>query len=331
MPRRAKLLPEVRFDNPRLTKVGVELITLRELRNKVASAELASPQRVEFFLLLLVEEGEGRHVVDFVEHRLRAGDVMLVKPGQVQQWRMEADLQGLLVLLTPDAFGPAVGLHPAGMRVLGLDDWPAKGTPDAPLFKQSLADLARVRADIEAFDGGERTTLIIRHALITVMLRLGQNLAQSQTVQAPSKEAAIHRLFNLQLNAGLTHRMTVLEHAKRLGYSESSLSRACVQVVGQTAKQVIDRRLLLEAKRLAGTQPDARGPHRASAGVFRAHQFCEIFSPASGRNPAEFSPGDRARWAPSIERALDAAARCALDNCHRLPCLIPALNQVENP
>jgi AraC-like DNA-binding protein len=288
MSRRANHLPEVHFDNPRLSKVGVELITLRELRSKVASDELASPQRVEFFLLLLVETGEGSHVVDFVEHRLRAGDVMLVKPGQVQQWRLDADLQGSLVLLTPDAFGPAVGLHPAGMRVLGLDDWPAKGTPDATLFKQSLTDLARVRADIEAFDDGERKTLIIRHALITVMLRLGQNLTQTQTVQAASKEAAIHRLFNLQLNGSLTHRMTVLEHAKRLGYSESTLSRACVQVVGQTAKQLIDRRLALEAKRLLAhsQMPVAHIGHQL--GFSESTNFVKFFRRLGEETPQQF-------------------------------------------
>lgn len=291
MPVRIKHLPEVRFDNPRLAKVGVELIRLRELRNKVAHAELASPQRVEFFILLLVEKGEGSHVVDFVEHRLRTGNVLLIKPGQVQQWRPGEALQGLMVLLTPDAFGPAVGLHQAGIRVLGLDDWPVKGAPDSALFKQTLVDLARVRTDIEAFDHSERMGLIIRHALLTVMLRLGHGLAKLQPLQAASKEAAIHRLFVQQLNAGLTPRMTVLDHAKRLGYSESSLSRACIQVVGLTAKQVIDRRVLLEAKRLLAhsQMPVAHIGHQL--GFSEPTNFVKFFRRVGGKTPQSFRIG----------------------------------------
>lgn len=281
-------LPEIRFDNPRLSKVGVELITLQEIRAKVSVAELVSPQRVDFFLLLLVEKGDGIHVVDFVEHRLCAGDVLLIQPGQVQQWRPGADFQGLMVLITPDAFGPSVGFHQAGVSVLGLDDWPTKGAPDGHLFKQSLLDLLRVRADLEAFDGGERASLIIRHALITVMLRLGQALAKSLPVQAASQEASIHRLFAHQLSAGLTQRMTVLDHAKRLGYSESTLSRACVQVVGLTAKQVIDRRVALEAKRLLAhsQMPVAHIGHQL--GFSEPTNFVKFFRRLCGETPQSF-------------------------------------------
>ena len=288
---RANQLPQIRFDNPRLSRVGVELMTLRELRRKVAVAELASPQRIEFFLLLLVEEGDGTHLVDFVEHRLRAGDVLLIKPGQVLQWRQGGDFQGLMVLLTPDAFGPSVGLHQAGMRVVGLDDWPAKGAPNDHLFKQSLVDLLRVRADLEAFDDSERMSLIIRHALITVMLRLGHELAKLHPVQAASKEASIHRLFVEQLNSGLTHRMTVLGHAKRLGCSESTLSRACVQVVGLTAKQVIDRRVLLEAKRLLAhsEMPVAHIGHQL--GFSEPTNFVKFFRRLGGETPQSFRLG----------------------------------------
>ncbi|AOW14452.1 hypothetical protein LPB72_02985 [Hydrogenophaga crassostreae] len=94
----------------------MEVITLRGLRAKLLDLEMGAPQRVDFLLLLLVEQGEGGHVVDFVTHLLHAADVLLVRPGQVQQWRLDAGLEGLLVLVSPSALGPSVGLNSAALR-----------------------------------------------------------------------------------------------------------------------------------------------------------------------------------------------------------------------
>lgn len=49
MPLAAAPLTEIRFDNPRL----------RELWLKAGTAELTTPRRVDFLLLLLVEKGVG--------------------------------------------------------------------------------------------------------------------------------------------------------------------------------------------------------------------------------------------------------------------------------
>ena len=72
-------------------------MTLAELRAR-AGAELLAPQRVDFHCLVMVQSGQGKHMIDFVEHRLKPGTVLLVKAGQVQQWHMHAGLQGRLLL-----------------------------------------------------------------------------------------------------------------------------------------------------------------------------------------------------------------------------------------
>ena len=44
-----KLL-DIHFENPRLTTLGIELLTLSELRHKMPAAHLAQPKRMDFFI-----------------------------------------------------------------------------------------------------------------------------------------------------------------------------------------------------------------------------------------------------------------------------------------
>jgi hypothetical protein len=55
-------LEEVRFDNPQTGTVGVEVLHLNTLRQRVSARHLAVPQRVECFMLLFAATlGTGLH------------------------------------------------------------------------------------------------------------------------------------------------------------------------------------------------------------------------------------------------------------------------------
>lgn len=243
-------IPEIRFDNPRLAKVGVETMTLKELRQHAPARVLSATQRVDFHHLLLVQEGRSRHMVDFIEHPLQPGSVLLVRPGQIQQWQMTNELQGQLTLISAEALAPAMDAPTIGQGLLGLDLWPNVSAPSKELFIEAVADSSRLRADIDRFEGTLIDASIIRHAVLTMLLRLARALRGGTGTPEATREGGIYHLFHRLLEANFRTRPSVLDLARRIGFSESTLSRACVATVGRTAKDVIDRRIALEAKRL---------------------------------------------------------------------------------
>lgn len=245
--KRPDAIAEIRFRNPRLSRLGIEVLTLSELRSR-AGAGLLAPQRVDFVLLMLIEGGRGSHAIDFVEHALGPGTLLLVRPGQVQQWRLSAGLRGRLVLVSGLALAPAPVGAGDDAALLALDDWPAACRPERELWRTVLSDVERLRADIRRFDGGELDVALIRHALFALLLRLAREMRSPRA--ALSRETEIYRLFRRELEAGFRERRHVRDYAKRLGCSQSTLSRACTASVGRSAKHLIDQRLALEAKRL---------------------------------------------------------------------------------
>jgi AraC-like DNA-binding protein len=280
-------LKELHFDNPRLSRVGIEVFCLKTLRQRAPAALLAAPQRVDFYHLLFVTEGRHSHMVDFIEHELHAGVILLVRPGQVQQWRPHENLQGQLILISTEAFLPTSRHAEADMSLLQLQDWSAVAVPSQSLFAEAIADVRRLQADIERFDGAPLEAAIIRHELLTLLLRLARELRPDDAA-TPSQLAGTYRLFAKELELGFVKRLSVLEYAKRIGYSESSLSRACLAAVGRTAKGEIDERIALEAKRLLAHSKATTVQISHQLGFTEPTNFVKFFKRKVGVTPQHF-------------------------------------------
>jgi AraC-like DNA-binding protein len=284
---------DVHFHNPRLSNVGVEVLTFAELRRR-AGPLLSAPQRVDFHHLIFAQEGTTTHMVDFVEHKLTPGSVLLVRPGQVQQWRMRDGgdgrdrIEGQLVLVASVALPPTDARSDADMRLLALADWPAIFRPSQELFVEAVSDVSRLRADVARFAGTHLEAAIIRHELLTLLLRLARELRSATGAREATREAEIHALFAKELEASFAMRLRVLDYAKRLHVSESTLSRASVAMVGCTTKDEINRRITLEAKRLLvhSQAPAAKIGHQL--GFTEPTNFVKFFKRAVGCTPSEF-------------------------------------------
>lgn len=239
-------------------------------------------------MLLLVGEGRGRHMIDFTEVALRPGSLAFVRPGQVQQWHLHDRLQGQIVLISAEALAPSIARAGIDMTLLALDEWPHTVALSGDLFAEATTDIARMRADIERFEGTEVEAAILRHALLALLLRLARELRSGTARSGLPHQADIHRLFARQLEQGFHERLSVLDYAKRIGYSESTLSRACVATVGRTAKEAIDLRVALEAKRLLvhSEANVAQIGHRL--GFAEPTNFVKFFRRLEGVTPLEF-------------------------------------------
>jgi len=287
-------IPEVHFDNPRLAKVGVEAMTLRELRQRAGARLLSTPQRVDFHHLLLVQEGRSRHMVDFVEHALQPGSVLLVRPGQVQQWNMADELQGQLTLIAAQALAPTTDTPAMDNELLALDQWPGVSMPGRDLFIEAMADSSRLRADIDRFDGSPVDAALIRHEVLSMLLRLARELRGEAGTPEAAREAKVYQLFCRELEAHFRTRPSVLDMAGRIGFSESTLSRACVTAAGRTAKEVIDQRIALEAKRLLVHSKASIAEIAHELGFTEPTNFVKFFKRTALATPVAFRAGHRA-------------------------------------
>ncbi|WP_254647513.1 helix-turn-helix transcriptional regulator [Streptomyces sp. GbtcB6] len=277
------------YRNPARPDLRMEVLTFTDLARRLPGDEFRRVHRLDFHHLTLVHSGEATGMVDFVDVPLRPGTLLYIRPGQVQRLPMTsgdapADLDATVVLFTPDfpprfsatarvtddAFGPAY-------RLLGPDDHER--------FHRALADLAAEYTDLPEQDP-EITKELLRQLLAALLLRIARLPASDGCAQAVTEEP--YRLFRHELERSFAVLRQAHEYAARLGYSLKTLNRACQRATGHTAKQLVDDRVVLEAKRLLAHTDLPVAAVSDRLGFTEPTNFSKFFIRTTGLTPGAF-------------------------------------------
>ncbi|MEW2383899.1 AraC family transcriptional regulator [Micromonospora sp. NPDC047707] len=251
----------------------IETLTLGDL---VADPAWRRPLLLDRDLLVLVTGGHGRTELDFQALPCRPGTLLRARAGQVLRcalpeldatvvrWRPEA-LRGLDV--DPDAV-------PAWLQLAGEDE-------DA-----IITEVSQLAVDCERHRGVAAAAGLLRHQLAVLLLRLA--LLPDAVRPAPRAEMITFERLCREVERGYQHTRRVEDYAAHLGCSVRTLTRACLAVTGRSAKQVVDDRVALQARRLlaATDEPVARIGRRL--GFSEPTNFGRFFTREVGMSPGAF-------------------------------------------
>lgn len=220
----------------------VEVMNRSALLNRTTG--LAHRQRAGFHQLILCTAGQGTHRVDYEAVQLSARTLLRIYPGQVQQFVSERVFEAHMVIWPVESH-PADPVAPAWYPG---SDAPTRWHLDGDLFPRVSGWIEELRAEQDRFDGSPRHIALMRTLLRSMLLRLAIEFPGSapDASHLPRPYVDFRELVELRLH----DRPTVVTLAQELGYSSRTLDRACMQVSGLTAKQVLAERVALEVRRL---------------------------------------------------------------------------------
>lgn len=266
---------------------SVEIATIDSIRASGGAAEFVGPQRMQFELIVHLASGTTVHGVDFTTYPLEAGDVLWVHAGQVQQWGDIDAIDGVVCMFPPTIFDTAT------TELLGsLDGWTRSHWPAATCaafgldadFQALLSHYWRLGTARDLSPAGCDAAMVHLTAALAVTLAA----TPSTSTAAGRVPHASFRRFRDEVDRHFAADRSVRSYARRLGFSERSLHRLTVDHAGRTPKQVIDDRVMLEAKRLL-----VHGDLPISA-IARAlsfddqSNFTKSFRKSVGMTPSEF-------------------------------------------
>ncbi|MFI5794558.1 helix-turn-helix domain-containing protein [Streptomyces sp. NPDC051677] len=292
-------IADVGFAPPVGIPTGVEVMSLAELRERAAvrmvRVGLRTPQRPTFHHLITLSSGSLWHTVDFTGYALKPGSWLWVRPGQVQQWGELHEAEGTLVLFEREFLDP--GTVAAGR----VDDQhaPVLQVPDPEDAHALNVAVDHLALEFQALRGIplEAHVAVLRHLLAVLVLRLSQRTAAVGSPAPEPGETFVH--FRDAVERDFTRTRRLEDYAQALGYSPRTLSRAALAGAGVGAKEFIDRRVILEAKRLLahGDLPASR--IAAQLGFTSATNFSKYFQQRTGQSPIAFRATVRGRSAES--------------------------------
>ncbi|WP_338694794.1 AraC family transcriptional regulator [Streptomyces sp. Q6] len=242
--------------------------------------------RIDFHVLLFFREGPVHHMIDFTEYEVGAGDVLWIRPGQVHGFSTTESYVGTALTMQP-GFLPRAIVEATGLYRY---DRPPLLHPDPPqlaALEASLEQLSREYLDTSTLPLSLHTS-VLRHSLTALMLRVAHVSAQAAADEcAPQPDTTFSR-FRSAVEKDFTTNHSVSAYADELGYSRRTLVRAVRAATGQTPKAFIDRRVILEAKRLLAHTELPVGRIGVAVGFGDSANFSKYFQQHTGVTPAAF-------------------------------------------
>lgn len=241
--------------------------------------------RIDFHVVMLFTEGPVRHMIDFAEYEAGAGDLLWIRPGQVHRFSGTDDYRGTVLTMQP-GFLPRATVEATGLYRYDL---PPLLHPDAaqlPALRSALAQLQREYEDSTTLPLSLHTA-VLRHSLTAFLLRLA-HLAASSAEAVRQQGDTTFTLFRDAVEKGFATNHSVSAYADQLGYSRRTLVRAVRAATGETPKGFIDKRVILEAKRLLAHTDMPIGRVGAAVGFPDAANFSKFFHQHTDATPAVF-------------------------------------------
>ncbi|TDU88375.1 AraC-like DNA-binding protein [Kribbella voronezhensis] len=281
----------VRFQPPAQGVGDIEVNTLKGIRDRGGPAEFLTPQRLDFDLLAHLERGAAVHTVDFTDYSLRPGDILWIRAGQVHQWGAIDDIEGAVVLFGPHTVDDHTSNLIRSYLVRPRSHWPASELDGSPVA-QAL-ELLTISAGRRATERSDLRQAALAHSLAALLVQLalieppGGGPAMRLTHEA-------YGWFRDHLEEHFQQWHKVSEYADRLGYSARTLNRLARQYTGLSAKELIDERIVLEAKRRLAHGDAAVAEIAKDLGFDDASNFSSYFRRQTRLTPGAFRSRTRA-------------------------------------
>lgn len=278
-----KTYPTVNRAAPKLTFGISKMEEIYIQRN----GEADTPHRHDFYTILIIKSAQGVHRIDFNDYPLTDHQVFFISPGQVHQVVEENASVGYSIVFSVD-FLLENGIPLAFIDDLNLfHDYGI--TPPLAINEEAIAQLFNYCHEIDSYYQnnnefknhaiGAFLKLILIYCNNTCSLPKEDAQIQGNTVLKSFKEL-------VEINYKKWHNTG--SYAEALYISADHLNRVVKSLIGKTAKEYIQSRITLAAKRLLHFSTLSTKEIGYELGFKEPAHFSSFFKNCTGISPAAF-------------------------------------------
>lgn len=206
---------------------------------------ITKPHKHDFYLIILFTKGSGKHFIDFEEFPIEEGSIFFLKPGQVHSWELSDDIDGYILFHDKEflLLSPETERDIYQILAYSLSHPPLFNLDDCKIFEKQYE---RMLEEMEANLPYKRSYL--RHLLSQMYICLGRLMEQT-TLPEITKNDYIKTLEQL-IDQRFKEWKTPSDYSEELNITTAHLNSLCQRAFGKSTRQLINDRIILEAKRL---------------------------------------------------------------------------------
>lgn len=242
----------IKFANKQNPRAKFDLIQLDALfERKDLDHSPYDLHLVEFYIIILVEEGEGKHTIDFTEYDCTKGSLLTIRKDQIHKFHKSDSIKGIGLLFTDD-FLVSYLEHLEALRSLQLFN-EFLGVPKIQLSELELKEILNLikRLSKEYFEVNDEYAMgIIRSELHILIAKLFRIKSDKKQIIDHRKYLNEFIVFQNLVEKNATKYTKVKDYANIIGVSTKTLNTVTKSIVNKSAKEFIDDICTKQIKRL---------------------------------------------------------------------------------
>ncbi|MFK7810068.1 MAG: helix-turn-helix transcriptional regulator [Saprospiraceae bacterium] len=242
----------IKFSNRQNPKAGFDIIKIEEIFSRDDINHSPSQLHiVEFYIILLIEDGVGKHTIDFTDYRLKKGTLLTIRKDQIHRFHNNSSTKGILLLFT-DEFLVSYLEKVEALKSMQLFN-ELIGFPKIQLSAKELLEISEIvkRLREEYFDVNDFYSLsIIRSELQILIAKLFRVKADKKQIISNRKYLNEFVAFQKLVEQNVVKHTKVKEYAQMMGYSTKTLNAITNTILNKSAKTFIDEICTKQIKRL---------------------------------------------------------------------------------
>lgn len=265
---------------------GSENLSIRYLRILLSEKDLIQDvHRHDFFLILALEKGAGRHEIDFTPYKITDGSFFFTRPGQVHKLTLKAGSQGYILQFKPDFYFSHDKYSKELLRT-------ASNNPLVRLEADQAKRLFGILRNIyqEYSTKQEKYEKVLLANLTIFFIELIRNRKNSEKSGKRTHLYSQERLDELMelLEIHVSTHKQVSFYADRLHLSSFQLNAITKKTVGKTCSELINEHIVLESKRYLLATSNQVNEIAYQLGYEDPSYFIRFFKKHTGFSPEAF-------------------------------------------
>jgi len=279
-------IKEIAFTNRKFRHSHFDLVHLEKLL-QIAPADHSQFEhhKVTFYVLLIVTEGSGTHSVNYKDFSFKRGSIFALRKGTIHKF-YKTKAKGVLLIFTSD-FVVRFSDFEGKLRISRLFN-EFMGSPKFQLEDASFEEIENLVGEVEKeyLDlNDQQTSEIIRNFVQIIILKLYRKKSKN-----PINNHYLLKFIRLQelIEKECFEHKKVTYYAKKMSVTSKTLNNITQQVIGKSAKALLDEILIVKIKRLLVQNTNSLSEVAYMAGFSEPTNFFKFFRKKTGLSPKQF-------------------------------------------
>jgi AraC-like DNA-binding protein len=251
------------------------------------------PHRTNFYHIFWFINGPHTHQVDFKPVSIKKNTLLFVNKEQVQSFGQSGNINGKLILFTDRFFAKS----PDDLRFLNnsilFNDFLEPAVIPLNKSDELISCFQQVEEEFINTDDAYHYDLLRNYLHNFLMLAERQRRQSGFREIKKGADLDYLTLFKELLAQHYKEHRSVSHYAREMNVSEKRLGQATTKTIGKTPKEVIDDRIVLEAKRLLTHTAQSIKQIGYYLGFEEPTNFIKYFRKHEGVTPIEFREAHR--------------------------------------